>query len=340
MKALQLHCLDHVPDGFSDVSARDLHTVLQGPSLIHLAGRRDPPLFVSILLHGNEDVGLLAIQRTLKRFGGRTLPRALSVFVGNVAAACSGRRHLEGQPDYNRVWPGTAMADCDETRLMRSVVTQMQARGVFASVDLHNNTGLNPHYACMTHLDPPTLQLASLFSRTGVYFWTPVGVQTAAFAASAPAITCECGKAGDEAGIDRAADLIEACLHLDAVPVHPVAEGDLHLFHTVPTIKPRATASLSFDGSAADVVFVPDVDHFNFRELVAGTVLGRATSADALCATDEDDNDVTELYFALHDGVLTIERACMPAMLTRDQRVIRQDCLCYFMERMALPRFA
>jgi len=27
----------------------------------------------------------------------------------------------------------------------------------------------------------------------------------------------------------------------------------------------------------------------------------------------------------------------MPAMLTRDKRVIRQDCLCYLMERISLP---
>jgi len=27
----------------------------------------------------------------------------------------------------------------------------------------------------------------------------------------------------------------------------------------------------------------------------------------------------------------------MPAMLTRDERVIRQDCLCYLMERIKTP---
>jgi hypothetical protein len=29
----------------------------------------------------------------------------------------------------------------------------------------------------------------------------------------------------------------------------------------------------------------------------------------------------------------------MPAMLTRDVRVIRQDCLCYFMERYPIGEF-
>jgi hypothetical protein len=329
---------ERVPDGFPDASARDLHRVLPGSALIHLQGRRNPPLFVSILLHGNEDVGLTAIQQILRRFARLTLPRSLTVFVGNVAAARDGVRHLDGEPDYNRVWPGTAMPDCAEARMMQSVVARMCERGVFASIDLHNNTGLNPHYACVTVLHTAALQLASLFSRTAVYFRAPAGVQAAAFAALAPSITCECGKTGDPAGAGHAADLIEACLHLDAVPVHPVAPGDLHLFHTVATIKPRADVSLSFDGGAADVQFVPDLDHFNFRELPAGTVLGRAASADALCARDANQEDVTAQYFTLRDGMLTTERPSIPAMLTRDQRAIRQDCLCYFMERIALPR--
>ncbi|MGB8692106.1 MAG: M14 family metallopeptidase [Steroidobacteraceae bacterium] len=334
---VQLHEPERFPEEFLTVKARDLYAILPGPTLVHLPGRREPALFVSILLHGNEDVGLLAVQNILKRYAGRTLPRALSVFVGNVAAARSGLRRREGEPDNNRVWPGTATPDCDETRMMRSVVTRMRERGVFASVDLHNNTGLNPHCACVTVSDAASLQLARLFSRTAVYFRAPAGVQAAAFAALAPAITCECGQIGDLAGTEQATSLLDACLHLDALPRHAVASGDLHLFHTVAIVKPRADASLSFDGNAADLMFVPDLDHFNFRELPAGAALARCSSADALRATAEG-RDVTEQYFGLSEGMLTLKLACIPAMLTRDQRAIQQDCLCYLMERMPLPQ--
>jgi hypothetical protein len=40
------------------------------------------------------------------RADGYDLPRSLSLFVGNTAAAEQGVRHLPEQPDYNRVWPG------------------------------------------------------------------------------------------------------------------------------------------------------------------------------------------------------------------------------------------
>jgi hypothetical protein len=51
-------------------------------------------------------------------------------------------------------------------------------------------------------------------------------------------------------------------------------------------------------------------------------------------ALDEEGNDVAGRYF-LNDGeALLIRSAVMPSMLTLNARVIRQDCLCYLMERL------
>src|SRR5690242_18600105 len=96
--------LDYLPEKFLQVEATELHTVLPGPTLIHLPGRHEIPLFVSILLHGNEDTGLKAMQAVLGKYHNQLLPRALSLYVGNVTAARAGLRRLEGQLDYNRVW--------------------------------------------------------------------------------------------------------------------------------------------------------------------------------------------------------------------------------------------
>jgi len=101
---------DGLPPGLLDLPAARLGELLPGPALIHLPGRRTPPLFVSVLLHGNEDTGWLAAQSVLKKFVSAELPRALSLFIGNVEAARSGLRRLDGQPDYNRVWPGSEEA--------------------------------------------------------------------------------------------------------------------------------------------------------------------------------------------------------------------------------------
>lgn len=330
---------DRLPPGLLEVPASQLSGVLPGPALIHLPGRRTPPVFVSVLLHGNEDTGWLAAQAVLKKYAQTELPRALSLFIGNVSAARSGVRRLDGQPDYNRVWPGGEEAPSDESAMMEQVVETMRTRGVFASIDIHNNTGLNPHYACINKLEPHFLHLAMLFSRIVVYFIRPRGVQSAAFAELCPSVTVECGKPGNPDSVAHAAEFMEACLHLSEFPVHPVAPHDIDLFHTVATVKVPAHASFGFNSTEADINFLPELDHFNFRELERGIQLGRVRqdSSARLWVVNEDGDDIGDRMFDYHQGGIALKQRLMPAMLTRDERVIRQDCLCYLMERIKAP---
>jgi len=76
-----LTVLDSLPNGFLDTPARQLHCLLSGPTLIHLPGRRREPLFVSVLLHGNEDTGVVALQRLL-RFLAPITVRAVTLSEG------------------------------------------------------------------------------------------------------------------------------------------------------------------------------------------------------------------------------------------------------------------
>lgn len=340
MGNLVLHELDHVPDGFLDAPASGLYRVLPGPALIHLPGRKPEPLFVSILLHGNEDTGLQAIQSLLKKYAGKTLPRALSVFAGNVAAARLGLRRLDSQPDYNRVWPGAPDSGLAEHRLMQEVAESMARRKVFASIDLHNNTGVNPHYACINRLDHRFLRLALLFSRIVVYFTQPAGVQSAAFASLCPAVTVECGKPGATSGAERAMGFVEAALHLSGFPAHPVPQQDVDLFHTVATVKIPESIPFTIGRPGTGLAFIDDLDHLNFRELPSGTLLGEYGPGPdlPLTAIDNKLDEVARRYFEIRNGQLLTRRPVMPAMLTRDERVIRQDCLCYLMERIEIAQ--
>jgi succinylglutamate desuccinylase len=334
-----LRVLDHVPEGLLQARAEDLEGLLGGPTLIHLAGDQPEPLFVSTLLHGNEHSGLQAVQALLRRHaGGQALPRSLSWFIGNVAAARHGLRRLDGQPDYNRVWPGSADSGSREAAMMREILAQMRARRVLASVDVHNNTGLNPHYACVNRIDHRFLRLATLFSRTVVYFLRPLGVQSMAFADLCPAVTVECGKTGQAFGAEHAGQFLDACLRLHELPDHPVPQHDLDLFHTVASVKVPESLSFGFEAAGHDIRFSPDLDHLNFRELPAGTVLGWTDAPERvrLEAWDEEGREVGERFFQLRGGEIRTTRALMPSMFTLDERVIRQDCLGYLMERYPL----
>lgn len=339
---LTLRELDHLPEGLLTAAPHRLQGLLGGPTLIHLPGRREPPLFVGVLTHGNEHTGIEAVQRLLRRYQaqGRELPRALSLFVGNVAAAAEGVRRLEGQVDYNRVWPGTLTPSAAEAELMAAVTGRMRERGCFASIDIHNNTGVNPHYACVNRLEPTFLALAALFSRTVVYFTRPQGVQSLAFAELCPAVTLECGQSGSPGAADHAEDFLRAALALEHVPAH-VVPGDLGVYHTVAVAQVARDCRFGLEPEGEDLSLIDDIDRLNFRELPAGTELGRVHGhPQPVVVTDNDGADVTERYLDARDGTLRTRCRVFPAMLTRDVRVIGQDCLCYFMERIRLEEQA
>jgi hypothetical protein len=334
-----LSVLTQLPPGLLEAAPTELYRILQGPTLIHLPGQRPEPVLVSVLLHGNEDTGLRALQTVLSRHAGRQLPRALSLFIGNVAAARLAVRRIEEQPDYNRVWPGSVDPATPEHEMMARVVEEMRARRVFASVDIHNNSGLNPHYSCVSRLDPRALHLCLLFSRTVVHFERPLGVQVSAFNDLCPAVTLECGKPGAAESAEKAADFMEGCLHLAEFPAHAPRPQDLDLYHTVATVKIPPDVTFSFAGDQADLRLVPDLDHMNFRELAPRTFWGhvRAGSPRPLEVTDASGAGAFERFFTVKNGELRLARTVMPAMLTLDERAIRQDCLCYLMERLVLP---
>ena len=82
-----------------------------------------------------------------------------------------------------------------------------------------------------------------------------------------------------------------------------------------------------------------DIDHLNFRTQPAGTTLARAPGGRMMPLSVQDNrgHDVTAHYLALSGEDVVTRRAVTPALLTLDERIIRQDCLCYFMRRMRHP---
>lgn len=333
-----------IPEGLLDLQSHELYKRLGGPTLFQLPGRRSDPIFISVLLHGNEPVGWNAIRHILYHQQNK-LPRALSLFVGNVEAARYQQRHLENQPDFNRIWPvasGSSAQMVDslpEVFMAKQIYQMMSDSRLFASIDVHNNTGLNPHYACVNSLDATFLHLATLFDRTVIYFTRPEGVQSLAFSRLAPAVTLECGQPDNPQGVAHAIEYLTACLNLSEIPTHPVARHDIELFHTVAIVRVASGIEVGFQDEGYDLRLIDNIDHLNFRELPSDTVIGwqKSHHSLALRTADELDREVSSDYFHLDGNTLKISRSVMPSMLTRNTQVIHQDCLCYLMERLSLP---
>lgn len=323
---------DYLPDGLLEANVEDLHETLGRPTLVHLDGKIKQPLFVCTLLHGNETTGFYAIQQILKKYIHTGLPRAFSIFIGNVEAAAKQQRSLDNQPDYNRIWPGTSHSQSTETDTMQAVTGIMRTRKPFASIDIHNNTGLNPHYACVNILSSHSLQLAALFSNTTVYFTNPKGVQSSAFSEFCPSLVLECGQSSDNTSVEHASSYLDSVLNLQHIPGNN--PDNLCLYHTVA----RATIGKQFSISTnteTDIVLLPELEQRNFTELQRGYTFARITNNDArIRVHNESNEDVTDEFFTIENNQLILSRDITLSMYTNDERAIRQDCLCYFMERL------
>lgn len=88
---------------------------------------------------------------------------------------------------------------------------------------------------------------------------------------------------------------------------------------------------------------VAELSRFNIEiitpvEEIAGEGLGRmyANVSETMrrCASNANE-DVAGDFFERDDDSIRLTREVVPAMLTTQERIIRQDCLCYLMEELS-----
>ncbi len=323
--------LHGLPDGFSDISSTNIRSLFPNPTLVQLDGKDAGFLFISILLHGNEHTGLEVMQRILAKHA-QDLPRSILLFIGNVRAAEENRRYLPDQIDYNRCWPGTKQEPGPTSRMMQRIVEIAHGLPLFAAIDIHNNTGKNPHYACITDPNLQNQNLAAKFNRVGMVF-NHRGVSTMAFNGICPAITLECGLPGDPLGVTHACRFIEDMLSLDELPQSQPTRDALHLVESHLTLNIPENVSYAFDLEAdADLCFEHDFEDRNFTPFDSHRVFGRTRIARPISVTDTDGHDVTDEIMRVEAGNIYLNNTLMPAMITRDRLVIRQDCLCHLLQ--------
>ena len=336
----RLNIINELPDAFLDISYRDIKKVFEQPTLIHLKGHKSPALFVSILLHGNEFSGLEIMQDIFKKYQtdkGCTLPRDLWLFVGNVDAAESGLRAIEDQVDFNRAWPGTPDPQTDTAKLIEKVFDTINQAPLFAAIDLHNNTGQNPHYGCITDDREENRYLCAFFNHIGMVFKSPKGVSTMAFDGICPAITLECSTPGNRPAKEKAFALLDDLMHMDHFPTKPLAHHDLQLVKNSATVKINQNVTFCFEDdentvSDTDLTIVENFDHHNFTMLEKGEVFAYTKVDKPLLVMSPEGEDITHEIIHNKNGNLSLRTAMMPAMITMDKSIVLQDCLCYLLE--------
>ncbi|MBT3979894.1 MAG: peptidase M14 [Bacteriovoracaceae bacterium] len=334
MENIKLSILKSVPDKFFTTSLAQIDQVFDGPTLLELEGRDKRPLFISTLIHGNETTSYYCLKTLLEVFRNRTLPRSLLIYIGNPVGAAKGLRILPGSPDLNRVWAGGEGA---YEILSKQVFEYAKERNIFANIDIHNNTGKNPFYACVNSLGSNFLYLASHFAKKVVYFTEPHTVQSMAFAKLAPSLVLECAQSGNSVAKENCDRFIEWLIHLEEYPTSFEVPGDVEVFQTRATITIPEDGLFDFDNNPSsdnDFSFITDLDQHNFRWVEVGTLLAQHTGSKKLIVTDRMGIDIGDGIFDYSDGKITTKHPIFPSMLTKDAAVAHSDCLGYIMEEL------
>ena len=321
---------DHIPEGFLEIKPREITKLIDSPTLIHLRGEKDPPFFISILLHGNEFSGLIVLQKILKKYDHQILPRSLIIFVANPKACEQGLRHLDSQPDFNRIWKG------GKESLTKPVLQYAREQNIHGAVDIHNNTGRNPIYACINRKKEEFVKLAQSFSENIVYFTKPDSVLSIALSRICPAIVMECGLPGDVQGILSGVKCIESILDKKETWKKNKIEKSL-IYRTCATLYISKDTSVSFHSQPfikdRHLCFFDKLDEFNFKQLKAGTVLGKIGDSKQMKLIDENGVNVFNDFFSIVGNNLIVKSSFIPCMLTKDARIAKSDCLGYIMEK-------
>lgn len=326
---MKLKVMSEVPEGFENTPSNQLYEILDGPCLFDLKGESDDYIFLSVLLHGNEPTGLKVVQKIIKKYKDK-LPKSLMVLVGNVQAAKEKVRYLSTQQDFNRIWNG---GDSLEEKWASEVLEYVFAKKPIWGLDLHNNTGKNPLYACINHLHDELFKLSGAFSDKVVYFETPEEALGVALSKEFPAITLECGHYSDLEGVEVTFNYIDRLMSLsslDEIPYNP----RFKLYEVEAVVRVRESLDI-YVGDAAEensVSFLSHLEELNFNVATKGSIIGRSLEQTSPVTIEGVTKACLHDDFLSYDnGELKLLRDVVPSMISLNPTIIRQDCLGYFM---------
>lgn len=87
-----------------------------------------------------------------------------------------------------------------------------------------------------------------------------------------------------------------------------------------------------FDEEAdADLRFESDFEDRNLTLFNPHLIICYTRIARPLSITDEQGLGITDATVRIDDGRIYLNDSVMPAMITRNKEVVRQDCLCYLL---------
>lgn len=312
---------------------RELHKAFGCATvLLHIPGKIKPPLFISTLLHGNEWTGFHALQEFIRKNDQNFFPRETYILLGNLPAAEKKVRFLEGQQDYNRIWP--EKAEYEWTEKVLDIVKQ---DALFATIDIHNNTGRSPHYAIVSKHDNQHYNLANLFSKNVIYLESPPTAMSIHMSDHCPSLALECGLSDHRGVLGYLVEFLESVYRMHEISYREPAQHDMCLFETLASMHVPQDASFTVQGdkTPADISILEGIVKHNFVECPVGTPLAKSPSGKLFdLQSTYLQSRSTEKLLKIDDGHIVTQDMLVPCMLTEQRDAILKDCFGYLMKRV------
>ena len=322
---LKLDIRREISQEILECASTELHRYLDGPTIFDLSNNAIP-LFVSTLLHGNETSGWDAVRKFIQNRDLNQPENSLVVFVGNIEAAKTEKRRLPHQNDYNRIWCGGISK---EHCMAEQVVSYIAQKKPYFALDVHNNSGPNPHYGVLTNQLAECKSRARQFSDLAILALEQDEILSRRMNEICPAITIECGVPGEPRSSEVVYDyLCELTNPKSDTPTHT----DLSLYKAKYRVILKSATESGFEDFPE---FNCALDASNFALVEAGTLIATHASQNWFFeVTDFDGLDLTHEYLNFANGQVTLKQDTILGMFTRSPENILFDCVCYVLEHL------
>ena len=111
-----------------------------------------------------------------------------------------------------------------------------------------------------------------------------------------------------------------------------VNRSEIDIYHTVGRMKFTLDSTIDFgfeENTLNDYSIVSDVEKFNFKELSRGELFAYSKKPESFFTEALDEED----YFETRGDKIFIKKSFIPAMITKNITIIKDDCFGYIMEK-------
>lgn len=317
-------------------SATEFLRRLNGPAHIYIPGEDSGRCRAVItLLHGNEPSGFFAVYDLLQK---QIRPAVdLHCFIASVAAAKEPPgffyRMLPGTADLNRCFK-PPYTDSPQSRLAKGILDTLEQFQPEAVIDIHNTSGSGPAFGVTTFMDPRHEALVSLFTQRIIVTDLSLGALMEISETRFPTVTVECGGAQDtESNLLAEEGLLEFACRKDVLTPQ-ATDFTLDFFYNPVRLELRKDATVTYREQASpvhDLTLFPEVEHYNFGFIDAGTPLGYLGTdiQRTLSAVNSRGEEKLLEFFAVEEGRLVPSQTLKLFMVTTNPEIARSDCLFY-----------